>query len=118
MYEEILSSVGCELHMIILICSFSEGRSIIYEIFFLQREINEVTDSSSLYLKASNSLLKASMMVLNVNCLKNSYAKPSKVVWRDTSNEVNQRWVTLLRDIGKSITIWDSSNLWALITVL
>ena len=61
----------------------------ICEIFPLQREMNEVTDSSSLYLKTSNSLLETSMIVLNANYLKNSRVKSSQVLRCDTSNEAN-----------------------------
>ena len=50
----------------------SDGLSMTYEIFSLQREINEMTDSFGPCLNAFNSLLKTSMTVLNVNCLKNS----------------------------------------------
>ena len=56
------------------------GLSITYEIFSIQQEINEVTDSSDLYLKAPNSFLETSMTVLNANCLKNSWAKSSQVL--------------------------------------
>ena len=63
-----------------------------------------MTDSSGLCLKASNSLLETSMTILNANCLKNSWAKSSQVLRRDTSTEANQRCAAPLRDIGKSIT--------------
>ena len=96
----------------------SDGLSMTCEIFSLQREINEVIDSSGLCLKASNSLLETSMIVLNANCLKNSWAKSSQVLWRDTSNEANQRYPTPLKDIGKNIIIWALSSPWALMIVL
>ena len=88
-----LANLGCKLLKIILIWSFSEGWSIICEIFSLQREINEVTESSGLCLKAPKSLLETSMTVLNANCLKKFWARSSQVLQRDTSNEANQRCV-------------------------
>ena len=57
----------------------------ICEIFSLQWEINEVTDSSDLCLKTSNSLIETSMIVLNANCLKNSWAKSSQVLRKPES---------------------------------
>ena len=70
---------GCKLLIIMLIWSISDGLSMTYEIFFLQRGINEVTDSSGLCLNAFNSLLDTSMTVLNAWCLKNSWARSSQV---------------------------------------
>ena len=49
------------------------------EIFSLQREMNEVIDSSDLYLNTSNSFLDTSMTVLNAYYLKNSWARSSQV---------------------------------------
>ena len=67
-----LANRGYKFLMIILILSLLDGISITCEIFSLQREINEVTDSFGLCLKAFNSLLETLTTVLNANCLKNS----------------------------------------------
>ena len=113
-----LANLGCKLLKIILIWSCSEGWSTICAIFSLHREINEVTDSFNPYLKAFSSLLETSMTMLNANCLKNSSAKSSQVLRHETSKEANQRYAAPLKDMGKSIINWASSNPWALITVL
>ena len=109
---------GCKLLIIMLIWSISDGLSMTCEIFFLQRGINEVTDSSGLCLNAFNSFLDTSMTVLNACCLKNSWARSSQVRRCDTSNEANQRCATPLKDMGKIITIRASYSLWAIITIL
>ena len=80
--------------------------------------MNDVTVSSGLCLKASNSLPKTFMTMLNANCHRNSWAKSSHVRQHDTSKDASQRWVIPLKDMGNSIIIWASSKLWDLITVL
>ena len=62
-------------HIIILIWSRSKGLSIICDIFSLYRDMNEVTDSSDLYLRASNSFHDTSTTVLKEYYLRSSYAK-------------------------------------------
>ena len=61
----------------------------ILTIFLCQWEMNDETDSSVLYLRASSSLLNTSTTVLNENYRKNSWAKSSHV-WRlEDSKEAN-----------------------------
>nr|CAN62642.1 hypothetical protein VITISV_039592 [Vitis vinifera] len=64
--------------------------------------MNDVTVSSSLCLKASNSLHETSMTVLNANRRRNFWAKSSHVRRCDTSKEANQRWVIPLKDMGNN----------------
>ena len=113
-----LANLGCKLLKITLIWSLSEGRSIIWVIFSLHREINKVTDFSGPYLKTSNSLLEMSMTTLNANCLKNSWVKSSQFLRCEASKEANQRYATPLNDMGKNMIKWASSKPWALITLL
>ena len=80
-----LENRGCKLLIIMLILSISYGLSMIWEIFSLWHEMNDVTVSLGLYLKASNSLRETSTIVLNVNCHRNSWAKSSHVQRCDTS---------------------------------
>ena len=87
-------------------------------IFPRQREMNDETDSSVLYLRASSSLLDTSTTVLNENCHRNSWAKSSHVRRLENSRDANRRWAAPLRDRGKIVIIWGSSSPWALITVL
>ena len=105
-----------KLLIIMLIWSISDGLSMIWAIFSLQREMNDVTVSSGFYLKASDSLRETSMIALNANYRKNSWFKSSHVRWCNTSKEANQRWAAPLKDLGNSIIIWASSKSWALIT--
>ena len=113
-----LANRGCELLKIMLIWSLLDDLSIIWAIFSLQWEMNDVIVSSSLCLKAFNSLRETSMTVLNANWHRNSWAKSSHVRWHDTSKEANQCRAAPLKDMGNSIIIWASSTPWALITVL
>ena len=87
-------------------------------IFLRQREMNDETDSSDIYLKALSSLLNTSTTVLNKNCRRNSWAKSSYVLRHEDSKDANQRWAALLRESGNNVITCDSSNPWALITVL
>ena len=65
--------------------------SFICAIFSLQREMNEVTDSSGLCLRASNSLRDTSTTVLKEYCLINSCPKSAHVLRLEGSNDANQR---------------------------
>ena len=60
-------------------------------IFSLKREINKVTNSSGLWLRASNSLRDTSTIVLKEYCMRNSYAKSVHVLHYEGSSEANQR---------------------------
>ena len=91
-----LTNRGCRLLIIMLIWSLSDGLSMIWEILSLQREMNDVTVSSGLYLKASNSLHETSMIVLNANYRRNYWAKLSHIRRPDTSKKANQRWAAPL----------------------
>ena len=113
-----LVNQSCKLLIIMLIWSLSYDLSMIWAIFSLQQEMNDVTVSSSLCLKASNSLHETSMTVLNANRRRNFWAKSSHVRRCDTSKEANQRWVIPLKDMGNNVIIWASSKSWALITIL
>ena len=113
-----LENRGWKLRIIILIWSCSEGLSIICDIFYLQRDMNEVTDSSGLYLRASNSFRDTSTIVLKEYCLRNSYAKSLKVLHREGSSEANQRCAAPLSDKGNNIIICASSSLCPCITTL
>ena len=87
-------------------------------IFSCQQEMNDETNSSVLYLRASSSLLDTSTTVLNENCSKNSWAKSSHVRCRENSKDANQRWAAPLRDSGNKVIIYDSFNPCVLITML
>ena len=100
-----LTNRGCKILIIMLIWSILDGLLMIWAIFSFQREMNDVTISSSLYLKASNSLCKTFMTVLNENCYRNSWAKSSHIRRHDTSKEANQWWAAPLKDMGNSIII-------------
>ena len=80
--------------------------------------MNEVTDSSSLCLKASSSLQDTSTTILKEYCLRNSYAKSTHVLCLKGSNEANQHWATPLRDRGNNMIICTSSNICLHITAL
>ena len=87
-------------------------------IFLRQWEMKEEIDSSVICLKASSSFLDTSTTVLKENCRKNSWAKSSYVLRHEDSKDANQRWAALLRESGNNVITCDSSNPWALITVL
>ena len=91
---------------------------IICAIFSLQREMKEVTVSSDLCLRASNSLRDTSTTILKEYCLRNSYARSVHVRRHEGFNEANQRWVAPLRDRGNNMIICVSSNLCPRITTL
>ncbi|WKA12996.1 hypothetical protein VitviT2T_030335 [Vitis vinifera] len=80
--------------------------------------MNEVTDSSGLYLRASNTLRDTSTTVLKEYCLRNSCANSLQVLHREESSEANQRCATPLSDRGNNIVICASSNLCPRITLL
>ena len=113
-----LENQGWRLHIIILIWSRSEGLSIICDIFSLQRDMNKVTDSSGLCLRASNSLRDTSTTMLKEYCMRNSSAKSLQVLCREGSSEANQRCVIPLNDKGNNIIIYVSSSLYPLIIAL
>ena len=113
-----LANRGWRLSIIILILSRFEGLSIICDIFSLQQDINEVTDSSSLCLRASNSLYDMSTTVLKEYCMGNSCAKSLQVMRREGFSEANQCCAAPLSNRGNNIIICASSNLCPCITTL
>ena len=113
-----LAILGYRLLKTICIWSISDGLSTTSAIFSHQWEIKKEMDSSDLCLKASSSLLDTSTTILNENYRKNSWAKSSHVLHHKDSKYANQCWAAPLRDNGNKVIICDSSNPWALITVL
>ena len=87
-------------------------------IFSLQRQINEVTDSSGLYLRASSSFHDTSITVLKEYCLRNSCAKSIHVLCHEGSREANQSSAAPLSDKGNNMIICVSSNRFSYIIVL
>ena len=80
--------------------------------------MKEVTISSGLYPRASNSLWYTSTTVLKEYYLRNSYARSVHVPRREGSNEANHRWTAPLRDKGNNMIIYVSFNLCPRITTL
>ena len=113
-----LENRGWRLRIIILIWSRSECLSIICNIFSLQWDMNEVTDSSGLCLRVSNSLCDTSTTMLKEYCLRNSCAKSLQVLRREKSSEANQRCAAPLSDRGNNIIIYASFSLCPSITML
>ena len=96
----------------------SEGLLIICDIFSLQRDMNEVTDSSGLCLRASNSLRDTSTTMLMEYRLRNSCAKSLQVLHCEGSSEANQSCTAPLNDRGNNIIICALSSLCPSITAL
>ena len=80
--------------------------------------MKEETNSFDLYLKASSSLLNISTIMLNENFRQNSWTRSSHILRQEESKDVKKCWAVPLKDKGNIVIIYDSSNPWALITVL